>query len=78
MTRAEGLLLDDADATICWNSLTGAGSGFGWDRRDGRNTEKPATPPGSHPATARAAVHDVSHLGSKWRPRRAAISAQWP
>jgi signal transduction histidine kinase len=37
MTRAEGLLLDDADATICWNSLAGAGSGFGWDRRDGRN-----------------------------------------
>jgi signal transduction histidine kinase len=36
MTRAEGLLLNDADATICWNSLTGAGSGFGWDRRDGR------------------------------------------
>jgi signal transduction histidine kinase len=36
MTRAEGLLLDDADATICWNSLAGAGSGFGWDRRDGR------------------------------------------
>ena len=36
MTRGEGLLLDDADATICWNSLTGAGSGFGWDRRDGR------------------------------------------
>jgi two-component system, NarL family, sensor histidine kinase DegS len=36
MTRAEGLLLDDADATICWNSLIGAGSGFGWDRRDGR------------------------------------------
>jgi two-component system, NarL family, sensor histidine kinase DegS len=37
MTRAEGLLLDDADATICWNSLAGAGSGFGWDRRDGRS-----------------------------------------
>ena len=36
MTRAEGLLLDDADATICWNSLAGAGSGFGWDRRNGR------------------------------------------
>jgi signal transduction histidine kinase len=36
MMRAEGLLLDDADATICWNSLAGAGSGFGWDRRDGR------------------------------------------
>src|SRR5262249_49610540 len=35
MTRAEGLLLDDADAPICWNNLVGAGSGFGWDRRDG-------------------------------------------
>jgi signal transduction histidine kinase len=36
MTRAEGLLLEDADATICWNNVAGAGSGFGWDRRDGR------------------------------------------
>jgi len=24
------------DATLCWNSLVGAGSGFGWDRRNGR------------------------------------------
>jgi signal transduction histidine kinase len=37
LTRADGLLLDDMDATICWNSLAGAGSGFGWDRRDGRS-----------------------------------------
>lgn len=36
LTRADGLLLDDLDATICWNRLNGAGSGFGWDRRDGR------------------------------------------
>src|ERR1700720_2949098 len=36
LTRADGFLLDDLDATICWNSLVGAGSGFGWDRRDGR------------------------------------------
>jgi two-component system, NarL family, sensor histidine kinase DegS len=36
VTRSDGLLLDDADATICWNSLAGAGSGFGWDRRNGR------------------------------------------
>jgi len=24
------------EATLCWNNLIGAGSGFGWDRRDGR------------------------------------------
>ena len=36
LTRTDGLLLDDMDATICWNSLDGGGSGFGWDRRDGR------------------------------------------
>jgi signal transduction histidine kinase len=36
LTRADGFLLDDMDATVCWNSLVGAGVGFGWDRRDGR------------------------------------------
>jgi len=36
LTRADGFLLDDMDATICWNSLEGEGSGFGWDRRNGR------------------------------------------
>jgi signal transduction histidine kinase len=36
LTRADGFLLDDIDATICWNSLVGEGSGFGWDRRNGR------------------------------------------
>ncbi len=36
LSRTDGFLLDDMDATICWNSLSGPGSGFGWDRRDGR------------------------------------------
>jgi signal transduction histidine kinase len=36
LARTDGFLLDDLDATICWNSLLGPGSGFGWDRRDGR------------------------------------------
>jgi signal transduction histidine kinase len=36
LARTDGFLLDDMDATICWNSLVGPGSGFGWDRRDGR------------------------------------------
>jgi signal transduction histidine kinase len=36
LSRADGFLLDDMDAAICWNSLIGAGSAFGWDRRNGR------------------------------------------
>jgi signal transduction histidine kinase len=36
LSRTDGFLLDDLDATLCWNSLIGPGSGFGWDRRDGR------------------------------------------
>jgi signal transduction histidine kinase len=36
LSRTDGFLLDDLDATICWNSLAGQGSGFGWDRRNAR------------------------------------------
>src|SRR5437899_3392518 len=36
LARTDGFLLDDLDAAICWNSLNGAGAGFGWDRRNGR------------------------------------------
>ena len=36
LSRTDGFLLDDMDATLCWNSVVGEGSGFGWDRRDGR------------------------------------------
>src|SRR6266851_4165889 len=36
LSRTDGFLLDDLDAAICWNSLIGAGAGFGWDRRNGR------------------------------------------
>jgi signal transduction histidine kinase len=36
LMRADGFLLDDMDAALCWNSLEGRGSGFGWDRRDGQ------------------------------------------
>ena len=34
LTRADGFLLDDMDASVCWNSVDGRGAGFGWDRRD--------------------------------------------
>jgi signal transduction histidine kinase len=36
LSRTDGFLLDDLDANLCWNSLSGPGSGFGWDRRNGR------------------------------------------
>ena len=36
LARADGFLLDDLDATLCWNTLIAEGHGFGWDRRDGR------------------------------------------
>jgi signal transduction histidine kinase len=36
LARSEGFLLDQPDASVCWNSLEGSGDGFGWDRRDGR------------------------------------------
>jgi signal transduction histidine kinase len=36
LTRADGFLLDDMDASLCWNSLEARGVGFGWDRRNGQ------------------------------------------
>src|SRR5229473_3501670 len=46
IARADDFLLDDMDATICWNSLAGAGRGFGWDRRDGRRLKSLPRLPG--------------------------------
>jgi len=36
LMRADGFLLDDMEASLCWNSLEGRGAGFGWDRRNGQ------------------------------------------
>jgi len=45
IARADGFLLDDMDATLCWNTLEGPGKGFAWDRRDGRRlTSLPRLP----------------------------------
>ena len=46
LARADGFLLDDMDATVCWNSLAGAGRGFGWDRRNGRKLKSLPRLPG--------------------------------
>src|SRR5215469_13653437 len=34
MMRADGFLLDDMEASLCWNTPDGKGTGFGWDRRN--------------------------------------------
>ncbi len=44
--KADAFLLDQPDATVCWNSLEGAGEGFGWDRRDGRPLDEVPRVPG--------------------------------
>jgi signal transduction histidine kinase len=36
VNRSDGFLLDQPDASVCWNQLEGAGDGFGWNRKDGR------------------------------------------
>ena len=46
LSRTDGFLLDDMDATLCWNSLVGPGAGFGWDRRDGRTIKNLPRLPG--------------------------------
>ena len=46
LSRTDGFLLDDMEATICWNSLVGPGEGFGWDRRDGRTIKNLPRLPG--------------------------------
>jgi signal transduction histidine kinase len=47
LTRADGFLLDDLDATICWNNVSGQGSGFAWDRRDRRRLKSIPRLPGT-------------------------------
>jgi len=45
LERAEAFLLDTLDADIVWNSMEGAGEGFGWNRRDARRlVELPRVP----------------------------------
>jgi signal transduction histidine kinase len=45
LERRDSFLLDDFDATLCWNSLEGPGEGFGWNRQDAKRlTELPRVP----------------------------------
>src|SRR5258708_21648307 len=68
LTRADGFLLDDLDATICWNSLAGAGAGFGWDRRDGRTLKAlPRLPSATQQVLALRSVMSVS-FELMWKP----------
>jgi signal transduction histidine kinase len=46
LTRGDGFLLDNPDASVCWNDVESAGEGFGWNRRDGRRLAKLPRLPG--------------------------------
>jgi signal transduction histidine kinase len=46
VTRSDGFLLDQPDASVCWNHLEGAGDGFGWNRQDGRRLRELPRLPG--------------------------------
>jgi signal transduction histidine kinase len=47
LSRCDGFLLDDMDATVGWNSLTGEGSGFGWNRTTHRKLKTLPRLPGT-------------------------------
>jgi signal transduction histidine kinase len=45
LVRADAFLLDHPDASVCWNQMSGGGTGFGWNRHDGRRlVELPELP----------------------------------
>ncbi len=46
LEKSDGFLLDDPDATLCWNSLEGTGEGFAWNRHDGIRLAQPPRMPG--------------------------------
>jgi signal transduction histidine kinase len=46
LARADGLLLDDMEVSLCWNTMEGQGSGFGWDRRNGHGIKTLPRVPG--------------------------------
>src|SRR5215470_4730523 len=46
LSGTDGFLLDDREATICWNSLVGSGQGFGSDLRAGRSIKNLPRLPG--------------------------------
>jgi signal transduction histidine kinase len=51
VARADAFLLDQPDATVCWNDMHGSGIGFGWNRHDGRRlVELPRMPGASQRA----------------------------
>ncbi len=46
LEKGDAFLLDQPDATVCWNDLEGPGECFGWNRRDGRPMNEIPRPPG--------------------------------
>ena len=63
IARADGFLLDDIDASVCWNSLEGAGSGFGWTAAMAAGSTLPQPP--APPSKSSTSLH------ASWRLTRA-------
>jgi signal transduction histidine kinase len=47
LARADAYLVDNLEASVCWNSLEGPGEGFGWEHRTGRRLGSMIHPPAS-------------------------------
>jgi signal transduction histidine kinase len=58
LERGDAFLLDQPNATLCWNQLDGAGQGFGWNRNDGRRLAEVPRIPG--PSRREMGIHSVA------------------
>lgn len=65
LAKGDAFLLDQPEATVCWNQLEGPGEGFGWDRHTGQPLENVPRVPGPsrkemHLRSLAAATFDFS------------------
>jgi signal transduction histidine kinase len=51
LIRADAFLLDHPEASVCWTQMAGGGTGFGWNRQDGRRLSELPELPLSAPQT---------------------------
>ena len=72
VNRSDGFLLDQPDASVCWNQLEGAGDGFRVESKGWPPPEGIAAPAGPHAAGAGLAIGAGRHAGPGRASRLAA------